>query len=200
MIKHILFILVLTGIVGFLCYFNYSDIAKRQVKPDDLLLNSRSPIVPTQQAQNIQGIATKEPSVTVTQPPLNMDDNSKRQTDVTRIAILLSARLYEDKGAFPYLAQPPITLSPFKSGALWGGGGSAQKLCEYITGTKKSAIIPESMTMSVLPTDPGGTSKKFISCSNFDTGYEIMFDVNSKKVTVSAPSTEGGEKIISATL
>lgn len=52
--------------------------------------------------------------------------------------------------------------------------------------------------LSTLPFDPSTSSARFVSASNYDTGYTVIWNASTTQITLSAPASELG-RVVSST-
>lgn len=106
---------------------------------------------------------------------LSKANDTQRRSDVSAILSAVYQYAVDNKGALP--AAITSTATDMKSAT---GGAN---ICSDLVATYIAA----------LPVDPSTGS--FTSCSEYETGYTIVKDATTNRVTVSAPSTEGDEAI-----
>jgi len=109
--------------------------------------------------------------------------NTQRRADV--LTILNSVNQYFiENGAYP--SGTPTQGSTRTIDATGGAGSTGTGFC--------SALVPDFV--AALPADP--TTGSYSTCSSFGTGYTIE-RLAGDRVTIAAPSTEGGIATVSAT-
>lgn len=104
--------------------------------------------------------------------------NAQRQANLRATITAIYENIINNRGAFVCTAGPvPTTVTTIKKGT----GG--YDLC--------SCLVPEYLPLIMV--DPStGTGE---DCSAYDSGYTIVRDVFSGRITVAAPATELGETI-----
>ena len=105
--------------------------------------------------------------------------NSQRISNVNSLLNAISQNGADNKGMFTCAAAGalPTVATAIKSGT---GGYNV-----------RSCIIPNYITE--IPVDP--SIGNFTSATEYDTGYKIMQDATTKRITISAPGAELEEKI-----
>lgn len=109
-----------------------------------------------------------------------MSRNSQRWSHVSAIVGAVTSNITENKGVWTCATALPTTSSTIAS----TGGVD---IC--------GCIVPSQL--ATLPVDP--SSGSFTSCSSYSSGYSIVQDASTKRVTVSAPGVEAGAGAISVT-
>jgi len=107
--------------------------------------------------------------------------NSTRSTHVATILSAIQQNAADNSGTFTCAAGAVPTTST----AMKATGG--YDIC--------GCIVPTFL--SSLPFDPSAAGAKYTSCTDYNTGYQIIRDTTSSRITVSASSAELG-KVISA--
>lgn len=101
--------------------------------------------------------------------------NSQRWTHVNTIINGVTLNSSENQGTFTCAAGAiPTTAATMKSGT----GG--YDIC--------GCLVPNYFAS--LPNDPSASGAHYTSCSDYDTGYQIVKDATTGRVTVSAPAAE----------
>ncbi len=112
-------------------------------------------------------------------------NNTKRRNDVGQISAAIYQNIAENHGKF-YVSSVPFTL-PSVVTAISNTG--AANIC--------AGIMPGYIP--ALPQDPSSNGGALItSCATYATGYTIVKDATTNRITVAAPSAEIGE-IVSVT-
>jgi type IV pilus assembly protein PilA len=112
--------------------------------------------------------------------------NTQRSSNLNAILNAIGQNIADNKGIFSCGGGPstiPTTVTPIKN----GGGGYDIAPCLVTT------YIP------TLPFDPSAAGAHFTSLTDYDTGYQIVRDPTSGRITVSAPTVEVGSTPISVT-
>ena len=107
--------------------------------------------------------------------------NQEREVHVNLLLNSLNQRLNDTKGGFTCDAGFPPTSTPSRVSA--GPGGYDLIPCLY----------PKFITK--VPIDPKNPDAYFFNPFDYDTGYYIIMNATTSRVTVSAPSAELGEMI-----
>ncbi len=101
--------------------------------------------------------------------------NTTRRTAVSQILNAIGQNMADNKGVFTCAAGTiPTTATELKSGS----GG-------YDIG---SCIVPTYI--SSLQVDPSAAGAQYTDMTNYDTGFTIMRDATTQRITVAAPGTE----------
>lgn len=107
-------------------------------------------------------------------------NNTKRRSDVTQILNAIGAYAADNKGVLP------AGIPDSTAGAAEIGDGTGQaNICTDLLGT----YIP------ALPRDPQLTGGDITSCTSYNTGYSVVKDATTNRVTVRALTPENGETI-----
>ncbi len=109
--------------------------------------------------------------------------NTKRQFDINALMIAVRQNIADkNTGAFN-CANGDIPTS-------------TKRMASSGTGTSTFNIAPCLVPtyLSTLPFDPSGTSTRYVSNSDYDTGYTIVKNASSQ-ITISAPGAEYGQTI-----
>lgn len=114
-------------------------------------------------------------------PGKNTQDarNTKRRSDVLTILNAVN-QYYVAVGSFP-TGTPAAGSAAIEIGSATGG--TLPAFC--------SALVPTYV--AALPTDP--SSGSYTDCTTYDTGYQIQQSTTGSRITISAPSAEGGVTI-----
>jgi len=107
--------------------------------------------------------------------------NTQRTSNITSILDAVGQNMASNKGLILCPAGDPIvptTITPIKA-----TGGYNLAAC----------VIPDYL--AVLPFDPSLPGAHYNSVSDFDTGYQIIRDPTTGRITVSAPNAELGATI-----
>lgn len=110
--------------------------------------------------------------------------NTQRRSDVLAILNSVHQRMVDNKGNFAEgttCDALPATASTITSTVALGN----VDLCDCLVSTY----------IARMPFDPTDTSAGYTSCVTYDTGYTIIQDATTGRITVSAPSVELGETI-----
>lgn len=102
-------------------------------------------------------------------------NNAKRTADVNAILNAITQLKVDSRGVLP-----TGVAIPASSTLLSSADTGLAALC--------SAVVPAYI--AALPTDPTATDAVFNSCADFDTGYNVLQDADSGRVTVQAPEAE----------
>lgn len=106
--------------------------------------------------------------------------NSQRWTHVNTILNSIQQNAADNNGVFTCAAGAiPTTATEMRSAA----GG--YDICVCVTPTY----------ISSMPFDPSAAGSGFTSCTTYDSGYNVMRDAVTDRITVDAPSAELGETI-----
>ena len=104
--------------------------------------------------------------------------NAQRRSNAQAVVMAIYENLIDNRGTFTCASGPiPTTITTIKSGT----GG--YNLCPCIVPTYLPILIVDPST---------GTGK---DCTSYDTGYTIIRDATSGRITIAAPSAELGETI-----
>ena len=106
--------------------------------------------------------------------------NTERWSEVNIIVNAIGQNIADNRGQFT-CATGAVPTSSIKMASA--------------TGTYNIAPCLVPTYLITMPYDPTATSSHYTSNSDYDTGYFILQDVTSKRITVSAPSAELGEAI-----
>ena len=107
--------------------------------------------------------------------------NQEREVHVNLLLNSVSQNLNDTKGGFTCDAGSPPTSTPARIAA--GPGGYDLIPCLY----------PKFITKA--PVDPKNPDAYFTDPYDYDTGYYIVMNATTSRVTISAPSAELGETI-----
>ena len=110
--------------------------------------------------------------------------NTQRRSDVLAILNAVHQRFTDNKGSFAEgttCDALPAAESTITSTVAVGN----VDLCDCLVSTY----------LAEMPFDPTDTSAEYTSCADYDTGYTIIEDATTGRITVSAPSAELGETI-----
>lgn len=106
--------------------------------------------------------------------------NSTRRTHVSSLLNAISQNTADNSGTFTCAAGViPTTAAPVQSTA----GG--YDLC--------GCVVPNQLAS--VPFDPSATGAHFTSCADYVTGYTVVRDATSNRITVAAPSAELAQTI-----
>ena len=106
--------------------------------------------------------------------------NSSRRTHVTSILNAIGQNTADNAGTFTCAAGAiPAVSTPLQSGA----GG--YDICD--------CLVPNQLAS--MPFDSAATGAGYTSCADYTTGYNIIQDAVSSRVTISAPGAELGQVI-----
>lgn len=116
-------------------------------------------------------------------PGKNSQDarNTKRQSDI--LNILNAVNQYD------------VAVGNFPSGTP-AGGAAAVTITSGTGGTLAAfcnALVPTYI--AALPFDPSASGAHFTSCSDYNSGYTISQSSAGSRITISAPSAEGGASL-----
>lgn len=111
--------------------------------------------------------------------------NTQRRSDVLAILNSVHQRMTDNRGTF----NEGVTCDPLPA-----------VTAEIITSTVAVENVDlcdclVSDYIVEMPYDPSDTSADYTNCTDYYTGYDIIQDATSGRVTVSAPSAELGETI-----
>jgi len=103
--------------------------------------------------------------------------NTQRHSNITAILDAISQNIADNKGVFACTADPniPAIATTIKTGQ----GGYNISNC----------LVPTYI--SSLPFDPSAQDAHYTSPQDYDTGYQVMRDTITGRITVSAPAAEG---------
>lgn len=101
--------------------------------------------------------------------------NSERWSHANAILGLISQNTVENRGTFT-CAAGAIPTSTATLIASTGG----YDLCNCLVPTLTNA----------LPSDPSGGAAHYTSCADYNTGYTIVMNASSSRITIAAPSAE----------
>ena len=108
--------------------------------------------------------------------------NSERWSNVSAIVGSITSNTTENKGVWTCSVALPTTSTAISS--------SGADLCH--------CLVPSQM--ATLPADPLATAPPAADCSGtYDTGFMVIRDAATNRVTVSAPSVEAGAGAIAVT-
>ncbi len=106
--------------------------------------------------------------------------NSSRRAHVTSILSAIGQNSADNSGTFTCAAGViPAVSTPIQSGV---GGYS---LC--------GCIVPNQLAS--MPFDSGAVGAHYTSCADYTTGYNVIRDAATGRITVSAPGAELGQTI-----
>ncbi len=106
--------------------------------------------------------------------------NSSRRTHVTSILNAIGQNTADNSGTFTCAAGViPAVSTPIQSGA----GG--YNLC--------GCVVPNQLAS--MPFDSAAAGAHYTSCADYTTGYNVIREAASGRVTVSAPGAELGQTI-----
>ncbi len=108
--------------------------------------------------------------------------NTQRTSNVAAILDAISQNMADNKGVFTCATSLPASATDIKN-----SGGVNLAAC----------LVPNYI--SALPVDPSASGAHFASATDYDTGYSVMQDATTNRITVSAPATELGVSPIQAT-
>lgn len=106
--------------------------------------------------------------------------NQERQADVNLILNAVGQNIFDNSGTFSCL-----------SGAI----PTTTRRMATSTGNYNIGPCLVSTYLATLPFDPSTSGAKYASVSNYDTGYFIVQNATTGRVTVSAPAAELGETV-----
>jgi len=110
--------------------------------------------------------------------------NTQRTSNVAAILDAISQNAVDNNGVFTCATGPlPTTPATIKSD----------------TGGQNIAACLAPNYLSALPFDPSVSGAHYASPQDYDTGYQVVRDAATGRITVSAPSTELGGNAISIT-
>lgn len=111
-------------------------------------------------------------------------NNAARFSGVTTLMNAVYQNIIDNAGKFcPDLVTGEEFVIPSTAGPISSGGVD---IYDCLIGS-------EATYLSTLPLDP--QDGKFIDSTDYDTGYTIMKDSNTLRITIAAPSAEIGEVI-----
>lgn len=105
--------------------------------------------------------------------------NSQRTTHTRAILNAIDQNGSDNKGVFTCAGGD----LPSTSTAMASSGG--YNIC--------SCLVPTYVAS--MPFDPSAAGAHYTSCSDYTTGYNILQDASSSRITISAPSAELGQSI-----
>lgn len=101
--------------------------------------------------------------------------NSERWSHVQALLNLISQNTVEHRGTFTCVAGPiPTEVTPI------GSGAGNYDLCDCLVPTLTNA----------LPFDPSGLPAYYTDCDAYLTGYRIVRNASSSRITIDAPTAE----------
>lgn len=100
--------------------------------------------------------------------------NSERWSHANAILGLISQNTVENRGTFTCAAG----VIPTTTSTIASTGG--YDLCNCLVPTLTNA----------LPFDPSGGTAHYTNCTDYETGYTIIRNASSSRITISAPSAE----------
>ncbi len=101
--------------------------------------------------------------------------NSQRWSDISTIMSSVQQNIAENRGTWTCAGAGAL---PVTSTGMQATGG--YNVC--------SCLVPN--LLASLPFDPSAAGSGFTSCSSYTTGYNLLRDVTTGRVTISAPSAE----------
>ncbi len=104
--------------------------------------------------------------------------NTQRTTNVAAILNAIGQNMAENRGVFTCAAGPIPTI---EANIAFGGYDMA------------ACLSPNYI--STIPFDPTASNARYINNTDYDTGYHIIREASTQRITVSAPSTELGPVI-----
>ncbi len=107
--------------------------------------------------------------------------NTRREVDVATTLTAISRNIGDNKGSFSC-----------SSGAL---PTSSMKMASTGSSTYDIAPCLVPTYLDTLPYDPNATSSHYTSVTDYDTGYNIVRNATSGRITVNAPGAELGKTI-----
>ena len=109
---------------------------------------------------------------------ISQTNNTQRSSDVSAILNAVHQYAIDNRGAFPGDIDGTVRII--------GDAGAEADICADLVPT----YIAE------MPFDPPDNTAEYTDCNTYDTGYDIVQDATSGRITVSAPSAELGETVI----
>jgi prepilin-type N-terminal cleavage/methylation domain-containing protein len=110
--------------------------------------------------------------------------NSTRWSHVSTIMSAVQQNVVENRGLWTC---PTAETLPSTSTFIQSLGGV--NIC--------GCVVPNQIAN--IPFDPGVTTSTYTDCTNYASGYYIVQDATTRRITVSAPSAENGVTNISVT-
>jgi len=106
--------------------------------------------------------------------------NNKRLSDLNTIANAIAQNSADNKGSFTCATGPVPTST---------------KLMATSTGNYDIAPCLVPLYLDKLPFDPKDPNARYVTSTDYNTGYNIIRNATTGRITVSAPSAELGETI-----
>lgn len=104
--------------------------------------------------------------------------NTQRWSDVNAILNAVHQNMIDNKGTWNCAVSLPSSATVIKK-------TDGVDIC--------SCLVPTYL--AALPYDPSASGASYTDCTSYDTGYTIMQDATTGRITVAAPSAELGETI-----
>ena len=111
---------------------------------------------------------------------ISQANNTQRTADVKTILDAVGDYSLDNRGAYPANLSDTATVV--------GSGTTQIDICTDLVPTYIAAM----------PFDPTATDAQYTDCTDYDTGYTIVEDATSGRITVAAPTAELSE-VITAT-
>jgi type IV pilus assembly protein PilA len=108
---------------------------------------------------------------------ISQANNTQRQSDVTTILNAVHQYSIDNRGVFPEEITATVTVIGSAVGQI--------DICEYLVPTY----------VAELPFDPTATDAAYTDCTAYNTGYTIVEDATTGRLTVAAPGAELEETI-----
>lgn len=106
-------------------------------------------------------------------------NNVMRRSHVNAILSATAQYALDNRGVFP--AEIGVAYGYIGNDTA----GGEIDICDY--------LVPDYL--AEMPADPTDASAGYVDCTNYYTGYEIMVDAISNRLSVRAPNAEDGETI-----
>lgn len=108
---------------------------------------------------------------------ISQANNTQRQSDVTSILNAVNEYAIDNRGTFSSAITGTATVV--------GSGAGQIDICTDLVPTYIAAM----------PFDPTATGAGYTDCTTYDTGYTVVKDATTGRITVAAPSAELSETI-----